>query len=163
MKLKSLLCFTAILFAPLVEAEQTITYPVEEPIFSISFPDDWDVSGDDESVSASSEDELVNMELIALEAEALKDAVKLAKEGLKEELEGLKFKGEPQKGELNGMDVIFLNAEVTIEDVKIAVNVCFFAPKKADTCFMLFNSVPTAVLEEHGEDISKIINSVKGK
>jgi hypothetical protein len=163
MKITSFLCFAGLLLAPLANADQTITYPEDEPIFSISFPDDWEVEGDEESVSASSKDELVNMELIALEAEALKDAVKMAKEALTEELEGLKFKDEPEKGEMNGMDVIFLNAEVTIEGIKMAVNVCLFAPKKADTCFMLFNIVPFEALEDHVEEISKIVNSVKVK
>jgi hypothetical protein len=163
MKITSILCFAGLLLAPLANADQTITYPEDDPIFSISFPDDWEVEGDEESVSASSADELVNMELIALEAEAIKDAVKMAKEGLTKELEGLKFKGEPEKGEMNGMDVIFLNAEVTIEEIKMSVNVCLFAPKKADTCFMLFNIVPFEALKDHIEEISKIVNSVKVK
>lgn len=163
MKTSALLCLLSLLLAPLATAEQTINYPEKNPFFSISFPDGWDVEESDDSVSASSPDELVNMELIALDAEALDSAIDIAKESLKEELKGIKWTGEPEKGELNGMQVVFLNAQVTMEGVKMAVNCCVFAPKKADTFFMLFNIIPLEALKEHGEDISKILNSVKGK
>lgn len=145
------------------QADQTINYPDKNPIFSISFPDKWTVEEADQSVSASSEDELVNMELLALDAEALDSAVDIAKESLEEEFEGMKFKDAPEKGELNGMHVVFLNAQTTMEGVKMAVNCCIFAPKGADKFFMLFNVVPFESLEAHGEDISKIINSIKGE
>lgn len=131
------------LIVPPVMAQQTINYPKDEPIFSITFPDEWEVEADD-SVSASSKDGEVNMELISLDAEALGDAIKLAKESLSEELKGIKWDGEPEKGELNGMNVTFLNAKVTIEEVEMAVNCAVFAPKGEDTFFMLFNIVPMA-------------------
>lgn len=151
-----------LIISPLASAEQTINYPEDEPIFSISFPDDWEVEAE-EGVSASSPDELVNMELIALEAEALDAAIDVAKESLAEELEGIKWNGEAEKGELNGMDVTFLNAKVTIEEVEMAVNCAVFAPKDKDTFFMLFNIIPIEALEAHGESVSKILNSVEAK
>lgn len=144
-------------------ADQTFNYPEKSPIFSISFPDAWKVEAEADSLSASSADELVNMQLLALEAEGLDGAVDTAKESLKEELKGIKFDGEPEKGELNGMHVTFVNGQVTLEGVKMAVNCAVFAPKKAGTFFMLFNIIPLEVLKEHGEDVSKILNSVKGR
>lgn len=156
--LASSLLFTSFL----ASADQTINYPADEPIFSIAFPDDWDVEAE-ESVSASSPDELVNMELIALEAEALDEAIDLAKESLAEELEGIKWDEKPEKGEMNGMDVTFLNAKVTIEDIEMAVNCAVFAPKGKDTFFMLFNIIPIESLEKHGESVSKILTSVTAK
>ena len=153
----------ALLMAPFAGAEQTINYPDKDPIFSISFPDAWKVETGEQNVSASSPDSLVNMELIALEAEALDGAIDMAKEALAEQLKGLEWSGEPEKGELNGMHVTFLNGQVVIEEVKMAVNCMVFAPKDADTFFMLFNIVPMEALKEHGEDVSKVINSIKGK
>jgi hypothetical protein len=144
-------------------ADQTINYPDKNPIFSICFPDGWKVEMEDQSVSASSANDLVNMELIALEAEALDGAIDAAKESLTEELKGIKWTGEPEKGELNGMNATFLNAQVTLEGVKMAVNCAIFAPKKADTFFMLFNIIPLEALKEHGEEVSKVLNSIKGK
>lgn len=143
-------------------AEQTINYPADEPIFSIGFPDDWKVKTG-ESVSASSADQLVNMELIALEADELDEALDAAKQALAEEMEGIKWNGKPEKGEMNGMEVRFLNAKVTVEDVDMAVNCAVFVPKGKDTFFMLFNIVPMESLEKHGESIGKILNSVKAK
>lgn len=162
--MKTLLAtLAAIALAPFAQADQTINYPDKNPIFSISFPDGWKVEMEDQSVSASSADDLVNMELIALEAEALDGAIDAAKESLTEELKGIKWTGEAEKGELNGMSVTFLNAQVTLEGVKMAVNCAIFAPKKAETFFMLFNIVPLEALKEHGEDVSKVLNSIKGK
>jgi hypothetical protein len=143
-------------------AEQTINYPAEEPIFSIDFPDDWKVKAE-ESVSASSPDELVHMELIALEAEAKEEAMDLAKESLAEELKGIKWEGKPVSAEANGMDVTFLNGKVTLEEVEMAVSCVIFAPKGKDTFFMLFNVIPTVALEKHGESVGKILGSVKAK
>ena len=51
--------------------QQVINDPADEPIFSISFPDNWVLEIGDESVSASSKDELANMEQVVLEAGAL--------------------------------------------------------------------------------------------
>jgi hypothetical protein len=163
MKQTLLLCLVLLTAAPLARADQTINYPEKNPIFSISFPDAWKVEIGEEGVSAASADDLVNMELLALDAEALDGAVEMAKESLTEELKGIKWTGEPEKGELNGMNVVFLNAQTTLEGVKMAVNCCIFAPKKASTFFMLFNIVPLESLKEHGEDVSKVLNSVKGK
>lgn len=162
MKTFSFLCLVSLLLAPLASADQTINYPADKPIFSISFPDSWTVESDDESVSASSKDELANMELIALDADELDGAIEIGKESLTEELPGIKFT-KAEKGELNGMNVTFLNGQVSIEGIKMAVNCCVFAPKKADTFFMLFNIIPLEALEQHGADIGKILNSVKGK
>ena len=155
--------FVILCSSHVLPAQQVINYPADEPIFSIEFPDDWAVEVGDESVSASSEDELVNMELLALDAEALEDAIDAAKESLEEEFEEIEWNGEPEKGEMNGMDVRFLNAKVKIEDVEMVVNCAVFAPKGKETFFMLFNMVPMESLKAHGEAISGVINSVEAK
>lgn len=153
----------ALTFGSVARADQTITYPEKNPIFSISFPDGWKVEPGEDSVSASSADDLVNMELMALDAEELAGAVEAAKEALTEELKGLKWEGEPEKGELNGMNVTFVNGQVAIEEVKMAVNCAIFEPKGAKTFFMLFNVIPLEALQQHGDDVSKVLNSIKGK
>lgn len=148
------------LIAPAL-AEQTINYPKSNPIFSITFPDDWDVEVG-ESVSASSADELANIQLFALEGGDLKTAVIAAKEAISESFEGMKWKGKPEKGELNDMPVTFLTGSVTIEGVEMALNCAVFAPKNEDTYFMLFNLMPTVAEEKHGDALLKILTSVKG-
>lgn len=160
---KTWLALTLITLPPGGRADQTIQYPDQTPMFFISFPDDWEVKTGDESVSASSADERVNMELIALESEAQKSAVDLAKQSLSKELEGLKWTSDPEKGEINGMDVTFINGQVTLEEVKMAVNCAVFAPPGEDTFFMLFNIIPMESLADHEADVLKILNSVKGR
>ncbi len=162
--MKKLLLATLLATTPFVFAEdQVIEYPADEPIFSITFPEKWTVSTEDDSVSASSPDEEVNMELLALDAEAADEALKIAKETLAEQFEGIQWNGEPETGELNGMKASFLNAKVKIEDIEFAVNCAIFAPEDADTFFMLFNMIPMTSLEKHGEDVGKILNSVKAE
>ncbi|MFN7561406.1 MAG: hypothetical protein ACK5TH_06475 [Prosthecobacter sp.] len=150
----------SMLTAPAI-AEQTFSYPKDTPIFSITFPDDWDVEvGED--ISASSADELANIQLFALEGGDLKTAVTAAKEAMSESFEGMNWKGKPEKGELNDMPVTFLTGSVTIEGVEMALNCAVFAPKNEDTYFMLFNLMPTVAEEKHGDDLLKILTSVKG-
>lgn len=155
-----LLTCASLALAAQAHADQTITYPAESPIFSISFPDDWAVTAQEETVSITTPDHLVNMELMALESDALDGAMQAAKEMLAQELKGVEFTGEPEKTELNGMDVTFLNGKATLEGVEMAVNCALFAPKEASTFFMLFNIIPTTALEQHGEDISKVLGSI---
>ncbi|MCB1275441.1 hypothetical protein [Prosthecobacter sp.] len=162
MKTALLLCLAILSLTPIVHADQVINYPADKPIFSISFPDGWDVEIGEESVSAASPDELVNMELIALDAGEIATAIDDAKEGLEEELKGIKWT-KPETGELNGFKVTFLNGNVTTEGVKLAVNCAVFAPKGGETFFMLFNAIPLVALEQHGGDVSKVLNSIKGK
>lgn len=163
--MKTILCsFAAIIYSSLyLPAQQEINYPADKPIFSITFPEDWEVEAADDSVSASSEEGVVNMELLALDADALEAAIEAAKESLAEEFEELEWNGEPQKGEMNGMDVRILNAKVKVEDEEMAVNCAVFAPKGKATFFMLFNIVPMKALKEQGEVISGIISSVAAK
>ncbi len=163
MKTSLLFSFLVLALSPVLRADQVFNYPSEKPIFSIAFPDAWKIETGDQSLSASSADELVNMELMALDADEAASAIDDAKEGLEEELKGIKWLGEPEKGELNGFKVTFLNGNVAIEGVKMAVNCAVFAPKAGDTFFMLFNIVPVESLKEHGDDVSKVLNSIKGK
>lgn len=163
MKTSLLCCLLALVLTPAVQAEdQVFNYPAKKPIFSIAFPEAWKVETGEGSLSASSPDELVNMELMALDAAEAATAIDDAKEGLEEELKGIKW-DEPEKGELNGLKVTFLNGNFTLEGVKMAVNCAVFSPKDGDTFFMLFNVIPLVSLKERGEDVSKVLNSIKGK
>lgn len=149
-------------FASSASADQVITYPEKDPIFSISFPDGWKVEAGDDSVSASSADELVNMQLNSLDAAELDSAIKDAKEGMAEEIKGIQW-SEPEKGDVNGLKATVVNGEVTIEGVKMAINCLVFEPEGADNFFMLFNIIPFEALKTHGEAVNKVMQSIKGK
>ncbi|WP_395751593.1 hypothetical protein [Prosthecobacter sp.] len=163
MKKSLLCCLLALVLTPAMSEDQVFNYPEKMPVFSITFPESWKIELGDGSLSASSPDELVNMELMALDSAEAATAIDDAKEGLEEELKGIKWLGEPEKGELNGFKVTFLNGNVTLEGVKMAVNCAVFAPKSGDTFFMLFNVVPLESLKKHGDEVSKVLNSIKGK
>lgn len=152
---------TLTLFAT-ARADQTVSFPEKKPALSIAFPDAWKVTTDEDSVSASSPDDLVNMELAALDAEGLDSAIEDAKEGLEEELKGIKW-DEPEQGDINGMKVTVLNGAVTIEGLKMTINCAVFEPAGAEKFFMLFNIVPIDALEKHGADVGKVLQSIKSK
>ncbi len=163
MKISLLFSFLVLALSPALRADQVFNYPDKKPIFSISFPDAWKIETGDQSLSASSADELVNMELMALDADEAATALTDAKESLEEELKGIQWLGEPEKGELNGLKATVLNGNVSLEGVKMAVNCFVFAPKDGETFFMLFNVVPLESLKAHGEEIKKVVESIKGK
>ena len=58
------------------------------PTSSLAFPDAWNIETGDQSLSASSMDELVNMELMALDAAEAASDIEDAKEDLEEEIKG---------------------------------------------------------------------------
>ena len=163
MKISLLFTFLVLALSPALRADQVFNYPAKMPVFSIAFPDAWKIETGDQSLSASSADELVNMELMALDGDEAATALTDAKESLEEELKGIQWLGEPEKGDLNGLKATVLNGNVSLEGVKMAVNCFVFAPKAGDTFFMLFNVVPLQSLKEHGEEIKKVVDSIKGK
>ncbi|WP_395746365.1 hypothetical protein [Prosthecobacter sp.] len=163
MKTSLLFILLGLAFSPALRADKVFDYPEKDPVFSMTFPDAWKIEAGDQSLSASSPDELVNMELLALDAAELGLAIDAAKESVEEEFKDIKWLSEPEKGELNGLKATFLNGNATLEGVKVAVNCAVFAPKTGDTFFMLFNVVPLESLKKHGEEVGKILNSIKGK
>lgn len=154
----------ALLGSTFAIADQVYNYPADEPIFSIAFPDKWKVDTEEEqSLSAAPEDELAAAELIALDAKDAVNALKEAQEGLKEEFENLKI-DKTQKGEVNGLKISLFNATSVDEDgIKITINCALFVPPKGETYFMLFFVSTPEAMKKHGEDINKILQSVKAK
>lgn len=140
-------------------AEKTFDYPADEPYFSVTFPDDWNVDGEDQSLSASPEDETVAVELMALDAEEFDAAIDEAAKALAEEFGELEWT-DPQEAKVNGMDVVLANAKGELEGETVHVNCCFFAPEKAETMFMLFFFAPSVALEKHGEALNSILQSI---
>ncbi len=130
-------------------------------MFSITFPDDWKVEAGD-SVSASSADELANIEVLTLDESEAGTAIDDAKDALSEQFEGLKWQGDPTEGELNGMPVTFLTGKFSVEGIKMSVNCAIFTPKKKKTYFMFFNFIPENAEEKHAEALTGILNSIKG-
>lgn len=161
----SLSLFAAFLcFALPSGAEQRFTYPADEPVFSIAFPDDWEIDDEDEqAISAAPEDELVAAELIALEADEAKAALAEAKAALKEEFEGLEI-DEVQNGEVNGLGISLFNASAEVEDAgKFTMNCALFTADEGETYFMLLFIASAEGLKEHGDSLNAILQSIKAE
>ncbi len=112
-KLTLLLCLTGLLSANVSRADQTIGYPVENPLITFNAPDDWKVKAKNDSVFVVSPDGGdVIVEVMAMEAAADDDAaaVKEAKSTVDEDFKNLKLtKSDPV--EANGLVVSLLGGE----------------------------------------------------
>ncbi len=164
MKKTFLPLIVAVIGSTFASADQVYNYPADEPIFSIAFPDKWQVDAEDEqSLSAAPEDELAAAELIALDAKDAADAIKEAQQGLREEFKNLKI-DPTQNGEVNGLKISLFNAtNVDEEGTKIIINCALFVPPKGETYFMLFFVSTPESVQKHGKDINSILQSVKAK
>lgn len=156
-----LFCLALISGSTRLLAEQTIQCPEKKPVFSITFPDDWKVEAGD-SVSASSADELANIEVLTLDQSEADTAIDVAKEAIANQFKGVKWQGEPMEGEINEMPVTFLTGKFSVEGIKMSVNCAVFTPKKKKTYFMFLNFIPEQAEEKHAEELTGILNSIEG-
>jgi hypothetical protein len=145
-------------------AEQVFTYPAEEPVFSIAFPDDWDVDDEDEqALSVFPDDELVSVELFALEADEAEGALKEVKAALADEFEEFKA-DKAQEGEVNNLKIKLFNANGKDEDGnEYTLNCALLTPgEDADTYFVLIFVASPEGLKKHGDALNGILHSLKG-
>jgi hypothetical protein len=145
-------------------AQKVFEYPADEPTFSITFPEGWTVESEEEgSLSGAPEDELVAVELMALEAEEADGAITEAKEAFSDLYEEIEF-DEIQEGELGNMKVKLFNAKGTDEEGdKYNINCALFAPKGGETFFMLFFVGSPEGSAKHAEALTGILQSMKSK
>jgi len=146
-------------------AEQVFTYPADEPVFSIAFPDGWNVDDEDEqALSVAPKDELVSVELFALEAHEAAGALKEVKASLAEEFEEFKA-DEAQEGEVNKLKIKLFNAKAKDDEGnEYTLNCALLAPgEDADTYFVLIFVASAEGLKKHGDSLNAILNSLKGK
>lgn len=95
-------------------ADTAYTYPAKSPVFSISFPDDWEVvpdAEDEKGLVATSEDEEIEFDLWALDkisdpkkmVEQLEETGQTIAGEINTYVSGFKVT-ESKKGQINGMD-----------------------------------------------------------
>lgn len=135
--------------------------PKENPIFSIVFPDKWEVTYEDESVDALSPDNAIEVYIQTDDAETIEDSVKETIDYLV--TEGVKLKPDTQKDskvEINGMEVTGLQWEGTDEDGPCNVSLDFIAISEKEVITLLYWG--TAEQEQkHAKDIEAIVKSMK--
>jgi len=149
----------SVLAIPLIAREYKL--PKEDSIFSITFPDTWTVTYEDESVDALSPDEAVEIYAQTDDANTIEDSVKSSIEYLEEQ--GVKLKPDTQKetdGEHNGMKLATIGWKGTDQDGDCTVSLIFIQVTD-DTAMTLIYWATDEMVKTHEKDISAVLESMK--
>lgn len=160
--MKTALTVTSLLAALLLPvAAKDYKLPKEKPLFSITFPDKWEVTHEDESVDGVSEDGAIELYVQTDDAETIEDSAKESIEYLTEQ--GVKIKADTEKkheGEINGMKVQGINWDGTDTDGECRVSLSFIVIGENQVITLLYWGSEEAE-KEHSKEIEKILGSMK--
>lgn len=135
--------------------------PKKNSLFSISFPEKWSVTHDDESVDAVTEDNSIQLNAQTDDAETLEESIKESIEYLVEA--GVKIKEDSKKendGEINGMKVGGVNWDATDEDGPCRVSLSFIDIGGGKVITLLYWG-STAAEKLHAKELEGILGSMK--
>ena len=135
--------------------------PKENALFSITFPEKWEVTHEDESVDGVSEDGAIELYAQTDDAETIEDSVKESIEYLAGE--GVTLKPDTEKkneGEINGMKVSGINWDGTDKDGACRITLSFIDVGSDQVITLLYWGSIEAE-KEHAIELEKIIGSMK--
>ena len=138
-------------------------YPGENPIFSITFPDDWNVETDEDILHVTPKDESLYLAVWALaDVEDIDAALEVIDEIVDEFVDDLKTE-EPDELEVNGLEITFIDGVGKDEDgEKVEASVALFSPDD-ETVFVVFYFGYPETSKKHEKALVKIIESIKAK
>ena len=158
---KLLLSLSALVVLAIPLTAKEYKLPKEAPIFSVTFPDKWTVTYEDESVDALSPDEAVEIYAQTDDADTIEDSVKASIEYLQEQ--GVKLKVDTQKetdGNHNGMKMATLSWKGTDKDGDCSVSLVFLQVTD-DTAITLIYWATDDMVKKHEKDINGVLESMK--
>lgn len=151
------------------QAGQTFTYPTDEPVFSITFPDSWETKVEDDTLIATTADEAIEINLWAMDSEDLKGVGESLLEQAAGEVDGIidewvkDFKlSSTDSFELQGMQFIEVTGSgIGVEDGEpLTVAVDFFSPDSKNLFVLMYWGEPDAE-KKHLDDMKAIVQSIK--
>ena len=148
-----------VLLTPLFAEDYKL--PKKNPLFSISFPDKWTITHQDESVDAVTEDESIQLNAQTDDAETLEASISESIEYLTKA--GVKIKEDSKKendGEINGMKVGGVNWDGTDEDGECRVSLSFINIGSGKVITLLYWG-STEAEKKHAKELEGIISSMK--
>lgn len=140
-------------------AQQTFEYPAENPIFSITYPEGWDVEPSSDTISASVGDGAVSTVLMAVEGNNIESAIDGAQAGIEEIFPTVKMDDEVQQATLNNLEAILINGVGENDEAKVNFTCAIFTPD-GETFFMLFLFSPDGIGDEYVEQINSLLKSI---
>lgn len=159
---KYLLAFSlaaAILTLPAVAKEYKL--PKEEPVFSLKFPDKWEVTYEDESVDGVSPDGAIEIYAQTDDAETIEDSVKESIDYLTGE--GVKIQPDTETktdGEHNGMKMGIIGWKGTDKDGACSVSLIFLKVTEDTTMTLIYWATDDQV-KKHEKEINAVLDSMK--
>jgi hypothetical protein len=161
--IKPLLAILAVTALALAATEaKTVKIPdADDPVASITFPDDWKLEEIDGGYGADSPDEHVYLSAVAVENETdmnaeIDDVFKMLKE---HDVELDPATKKEQKFKVNGLDAEELLYQGKDEDGPCGVSIVFIPVK--NNLVILTYWVTTAQEAKHQPTVGKIVNSLK--
>lgn len=154
--------FILIIFAACfasVSAQQVIVYPAEDPVFSISFPEDWIVNLDEESISATPSDSSISFNIIALGAADIDSAIAYADLFLSDMFQDLEL-DDPISEEYNGLNFLSISGSGTDESgTEIYVDVELISDNEGQYFMLFYFGTPDSETA-HDQEIQFIDESI---
>ena len=155
--------FAAALFAlslPAISHAATLEFPSDDPIASITIPDDWEPTETDAGVNANSADDAIYISIDVADEETsdvVSDAVTfLQKSGVKVDTATQKESTET----LNGMEMTNLDWSGTDDDGDVSIGLSFVSPKPGKLLVITYWGTK-GMQEQHGPELQAIITSLK--
>ncbi len=161
MKIKSVLFVLCLLVAANVSVGETFTYPGEDPLFSISFPDDWIVDLDEDLLSSMPEDESIYLGLWAIaDSDNLEDALDALDEVIEELV--VEFEaGELEELEINDIQIFYVDGSgLDTEGNDVNVSAAIFSPDEEMICILFYYGTPAAE-SLHEDELVGILKSLE--
>jgi hypothetical protein len=141
----------------------TIVYPEKNPIFSVTFPDDWKTETEEDIVHAYPADESIYLGIWALEdAKNLDAALDAVDEAVASLVKNLKI-DDPETMTVN--EIEFMTCDGTGIDNdgdKVNVSVALFSPDEKQIFILLYYGTPEAE-DAHEDELVGIVKSINGE
>lgn len=151
-----------------VQAGQNFTYPVDAPVFSITFPDHWETEVEDDTLTAKTPDEAIEINLWALDREdlegvgesLLEQAAGEVDEIIDEWVKDFELKSS-DSFELGGMTFIELTGSGVDREggEPLVVSVDFFSPDGENLFVLMYWGEPGAE-NTYENDMKSIVQSI---
>jgi len=162
-KLIALLTIIVLLLSTNFLLADEYSYPGENPVFSITFPDNWKVETDEELLHATPKDESLYVGLWALgDVDDIDAALEVIDEVVEEFVKDLETE-EPDEMEINGIEITFVDGVGEDEEgEQVEASVALFSPDD-ETVFVLFYFGYPESAEKHEEALVEILESITAK
>ena len=154
----SLMLMTTLSFA------KTFEYPGQDPIFAITFPDDWNIDVDEELLNAMPADSSIYLGLWAMDGvENLEAAFEALDESFADLITDVEC-DDPEAIEINDIQIITIDGKGKTTDgaVDIVLSVALFSPDDETIFVVLAFGTPEAE-KKHSEALGSIVNSIQAK